>query len=49
MNAVKRTECPRGFGVRQSSAALENGRPAESGRGLPQSKALARGKQIPNA
>ncbi len=31
-----------GFGLRQSSAALESASPTESGRGLPQSKTLAR-------
>jgi len=45
MNTVKRAERPRGFGVRQPSAALGNGRAVESGTGLPQSKALARKKE----
>jgi len=40
--ADQRAETPPGFGPRQSSAALEWARPSESGRGLPQSKTLAR-------
>jgi hypothetical protein len=33
---------PPGFGLRESSGALTVGAPGESGRGLPQSKTLAR-------
>jgi len=43
MNIAKRSDDPRGFGVRQPSAALGSRRAFESGRGLPQSKALSRG------
>jgi len=42
MNTAKRSGAPRGFGVRQSSAALGSRRAFESGRGLPQSKTLPR-------
>jgi len=45
-NFLKSSRCPRGFGVRQSSAALGNRRAVESGRGLPQSKALTRGRNF---
>jgi hypothetical protein len=49
MNANSQFEYPQGFVVRQSSAAFGRAATFQSGRGLPQSKALARGKQIPNA
>jgi len=43
MNIVRRSDGPQGFGLRQPSAALGSRRALESGRGLPQSKALSRG------
>jgi hypothetical protein len=44
MNTAKRFDGPQGFGLRQPSAALGSSRVLESGRGLPQSKALSRGR-----
>jgi hypothetical protein len=41
MNIIKRSDGPQGFGVWQPSAALGSRRALESGRGLPQSKALS--------
>jgi hypothetical protein len=46
MKAIKRSDDPRGFGVRQPSAAFERATTFQSGRGLPQSKALSRGTNI---
>jgi hypothetical protein len=42
MNIVKRSDGPRGFGLRQPSAAFDRATTSQSGRGLPQSKALSR-------
>jgi hypothetical protein len=43
MNTVKQSDGPQGFGLRQPSAAFERATTSQSGRGLPQSKALSRG------
>ena len=42
MNIAKRSGTPRGFGLRQPSAAFERTTTSQSGRGLPQSKTLPR-------
>jgi hypothetical protein len=43
MNTVKQSDGPQGFGLRPPSAAFERATTSQSGRGLPQSKALSRG------
>jgi hypothetical protein len=43
MNTLNPSDGPQGFGLRQPSAAFERATTSQSGRGLPQSKALSRG------